>query len=490
MTYSQQIQRINTETSLQSQKSGRCGIRFHMLRRKLLCALCFAVLGMTTQFASAQKTSPSPPLGWNSWDSYGLTIDEADYRANTTVLAGLRQFGWQYSVVDEGWYMQDPFAQTVEAHKYVWDSNGILIPAVSRFPSSANDAGFKPLADWVHAQGLRFGIHIVRGIPRQVVKENLPIAGSTFQAVDAADTGSPCPWDEGNWSVKDNAAGQAYYDSMLKLYAAWGLDYIKVDCISDHPYRPTEIRQIAEAIRKTGRPIVLSLSPGPTQLEHAAEIAKYAQMWRITDDHWDGWTFKHDPPTAEYPFGLRDEFDRIAKWAPYVKPGSWPDPDMLPLGWLGPHPGKDQPRASNYTPDEQRTEFTLWAISRSPLILGTNLTKLDDFTRSLITNKEVLEMNQNAVESKPGLTPNPEPGKKPFLQRYWFARTGGQHPRQYIAVFNLEDAATSSNLPWMVFHLEDKAHAVYDVWSQKHIPSSKALHVELPSHGCALFRIE
>ena len=173
-----------------------------------------------------------------------------------------------------------------------------------------------------------------------------------------------------------------------------------------------------------------------------------------------------------------------------MKPDSWPDPDMLPLGWLGPHPGKDQPRATNYTPDEQRTEFTLWAISRSPLILGANLTKLDDFTRSLITNKEVLEMNQNAVESKPGLTPNPEPGKKPFLQRYWYARTGGQHPKQYIAVFNLEDAATSSNLPWMVFHLEDKGHAVYDVWGQKHIPAAKALHVELPPHGCALFRIE
>ena len=341
--------------------------------------------------------------------------------------------------------MQDPFADTVEARKYVWDANGILIPVVSRFPSSANNAGFKPVADWVHSQGLKFGIHIVRGIPRQVVKENLPIANSNFHAVDAADTRSPCPWDQGNWGVSDTPAGQAYYDSMLKLYADWGLDYIKVDCISDHPYRPSEIRQIAEAIRKTGRPIVLSLSPGPTQLDHAVAVQKYAQLWRITDDHWDGWTFPHNPPTAEFPFGLRDEFDRIAKWAAFVKPGSWPDPDMLPLGWLGPHPGKDKERASNYTQDEQRTEFTLWAISRSPLILGTNLTKLDDFTRSLISNKEVLDINQNAVESKPGLTPYPTPGTKPFLQRYWFARTGGPHPKRYIAVFNLADSTTVSD---------------------------------------------
>ena len=429
-------------------------------------------------------------MGWNSWDAYGFTIDEADFRANTTVLAGLRQYGWQYSVIDEGWYMQDPFGSNLEARKYLYDANGLLFPDVHRFPSSANGAGFKPLADWVHQQGLKFGIHIVRGIPRQVVKDNLPIAGSSFHASDAADTASPCPWDEGNWGVKDNAAGQAWYDSMLKLYASWGLDYIKVDCISDHPYRPTEIRQIAEAIRKTGRPIVLSLSPGPTQLANAAEVAKYAQMWRIADDHWDAWTFTHNPPTAEYPFGLRDEFDRIAEWAPYVKPGSWPDPDMLPEGYLGPHPGKDQPRQSNYTHDEQRTEFTLWAISRSPLILGTNLTRLDDFTRSLISNKEVLDINQTAVESKPGLGPKPDPGGKPFVERYWYARTGGLHPHQYIAVFNLADAKTSSNLPWMVFHLEDRPHAVYDIWNQKHIPTAKSLHVELPAHGCALFRIE
>jgi alpha-galactosidase len=428
-------------------------------------------------------------MGWNSWDAYGLTIDEADYRANTTVLASIRQYGWQYSVIDEGWYMQNPFAATLEARKYLWNENGILIPDVARFPSAANNAGFKPLANWVHSQGLKFGIHIVRGIPRQVVAQNLPIAGSSFHAADAADQQSPCPWDQGNWGVADNPAGQAYYDSMLKLYADWGLDFIKVDCISDHPYRPTEIRQIAEAIRKTGHPIVLSLSPGPSQLANAAEIAKYAQMWRITDDHWDGWDFQKKPP-SEYPYGLRDEFDRIAEWTPYVKPGNWPDPDMLPEGYLGPHPGKDQPRQSAYTRDEQGTEFTLWAISRSPLILGANLTKLDDFTRSLITNKEVTDLNQQAVESKPGLLPKPQPGKQPFLQRYWYASTGGPSPKRYIAVFNLVDATTSSNLPWMLFHLPNKPYAVYDVWNQKHLPAAKTLHVVLPPHGCALFRIE
>ena len=305
-----------------------------MSRRSIFFAAVLSLL-VAAATSNAQNPAPTPPLGWNSWDAYGLTIDEAGYRANTTVLAGLREYGWEYSVIDEGWYMDNPFGDKVPARKYVWDGNGILIPAVSRFPSSAGGAGFKPLADWVHKQGLKFGIHIVRGIPRQVVDENLPIAGTKFHAADAADKGSPCPWDEGNWGVADNAAGQAYYDSMLKLYASWGLDYIKVDCISDHPYRPTEIRQIAEAIRKTRRPIVLSLSPGPTALEHAAEVAEYAQMWRITDDHWDVWTAEHKPGDGEFPFGVRDAFDRLAKWEAYAKEGNWPDDDMLPWGCWG-----------------------------------------------------------------------------------------------------------------------------------------------------------
>jgi hypothetical protein len=357
----------------------------------------------------------------------------------------------------------------------------------NRFPSAANGAGFKPLADWVHAQGLKFGIHIVRGIPRGVVDQNMPIAGTNFHAADAADKDSPCPWDEGNWGVRDNAAGQAYYDSMLKLYASWGLDYIKVDCISDHPYRITEIRQIAEAIKKTGRPILLSLSPGPTQLEHAAEIAKYAQMWRISDDHWDVWSTPHKPGESEFPFGVRDAFDRLAEWAPYGKPGAWPDEDMLPEGSLTPHPGWGDSRQSRYTQDEQRTEFTLWVISRSPLILGTNLTKLDDFTRSLITNKDALEINQHAIESGQGLMPIKDGQTDSFPERYWYARTRGH---QYLAVFNLKDQATTSELPWLVFHLTEKPHAVYDIWNQKHIPQGKTLHVELAAHGCALFRVE
>jgi hypothetical protein len=461
-----------------------------MKRRSLFFIAPFAFLACTIHL-NAQNPAPTPPMGWNSWDAYGLTIDEADFKANVKVLSGLKQYGWEYAVIDEGWYMQDPFASKLESRKYVFDGNGIQIPAVNRFPSAANGTGFMPLADWVHAQGLKFGIHIVRGIPKQVVRENLPIAGSSFHAAEAGDTSDTCPWDDGNYGVQDNAAGQAYYDSMMMKYARWGLDYIKVDCIGAHPYRPTEIKQIASAIRKTRRPIVLSLSPGPMQLENAAEVAEYAQMWRISDDHWDGWTFPHKPNDGEFPFGVRDAFDRLAKWFPNVAPGNWPDEDMLPEGWLGPHPGWGEPRQSRLTQDEQRTEFTLWAIARSPLILGTNLTKLDDFTKSLITNSTILFMNQNVTYSRPLDAANLPVGFE--NARVWRATIdapGARNYAEFLAFFNLDEKPVSLHASWKQLGLEGRKHMVQDAWKEDTGRESTGINVILPTHGSAIYRIQ
>lgn len=428
-------------------------------------------------------------MGWNSWDAYGFTINEADFKANAAVLAKFEQFGWQYAVIDEGWYMENPLGTNLAERKYLLDGNGNLIPVESRFPSSAGSAGFKPLADWLHYQGLKFGIHIVRGIPRQAVKENLPIAGSKFFAADAADTADACPWDDGNWGIKDNAAGQAYYDAMLKLYASWGLDYIKVDCIADHPYRPTEIRQIAAAIKKTGRPIVLSLSPGPTQLEHGGEEAEYAQMWRISDDHWDGWTFPHQAGSGEWPFGVRDEFDRLAQWFAYAKEGNWPDADMLPEGSLTPHPGWGEPRLSRLTHDEQQTEFTLWAIARSPLIMGANLTKLDDFTRSLMNNQTLLFMNQNVNYSHP-VDVTKLPG---FANaRVWRAtinEPGAGNYAEFFGFFNLGDQPVTLRASWQQLGLEGKKHLAQNAFSEGGFKESKDVSVTLPAHGSTLYEI-
>jgi hypothetical protein len=461
-----------------------------MSRRCLFFAAVVAAALSCPEIHAQSTLALTPPLGWNSWDAYGLTIDEADYRANTTVLAGLSQYGWQYSVIDEGWYMADPFGANVEKRKYLWDANGILIPVESRFPSAANGAGFKPLADWVHKQGLKFGIHIVRGIPRQVVKANLPIADSKFHAADAADLAATCPWDEGNYGVSDTPAGQAYYDSMMKLYASWGLDYIKVDCISDHPFRPTEIRQIAEAIKKTGRPILLSLSPGPTALENAEFVGRYAQMWRISDDHWDVWTAVHKPGAGEFPFGIRDAFDRLAKWVPYVKPGNWPDEDMLPWGSLTPHPGWGEPRQSRETKDEQQTEFTLWAISRSPLILGANLTRLDDFTRSLVSNQTMLYMSQALTYSRPVDARDLPPGfEHARVWRGTVDEPGARNYAEFFAFFNLDESPIKLHGTWKQLGMAGAKHQAQNVWTDAGPKDSKEFNVTLPAHGSTIFEV-
>ena len=431
----------------------------------------------------AAEIAPTPPMGWNSWDAYGFTIDEQDFKANAVELARLHSYGWTYAVIDEGWYMANPVGDNLQERRYVLDDHGLLIPAPQRFPSSAQGRGFKPLADWVHAQGLKFGLHIVRGIPREAVNTNAPIANSSFHAADAADTADTCPWDSGNYGLRDNEAGQSYYDSLLALYAAWGVDFVKVDCIADHPYKVSEIRQIAKAIAKTGRPIVLSLSPGPTAPAHAAEIRQYGQMWRISNDIWDGWTFEHKRPEDDFPMGVRNIFDRLVPWVGQAGDGRWPDADMLPFGMLSPHPGWGVARKSRLTADEERTQLTLLAIARSPLILGANLTKLDETTRALLTNADVIGVDQKTHDNHPidSLPPGFE------NVRVWIATdTKGQ---RFIAVFNLDDKPAYLQTTWDKLGLDAGNHAARDLWTGHRVKVTDRMTVSLPPHGCILYEV-
>jgi alpha-galactosidase len=228
---------------------------------------------------------------------------------------------------------------------------------------------------------------------------------------------------------------------------------------------------------------VLSLSPGPTALAHADEIGKYAQLWRISGDQWDVWSYPHKLGDEEFPMGTLQAFDRLAAWNPYVKPGNWPDEDMLPFGSLTPHPGRGEPRESRLTHDEEQSEFTLRAIGRSPLILGANLTKLDDFTRSLITNKDVTEMNQTATQSRN----SPSHGKN---IRIWTATTGGDHSRAYVAVFNVSDRPAELELDWASSSSLKDLHSVYDIWNKTQLAPKAPAQVKLRPHACSLFRLE
>jgi alpha-galactosidase len=460
---------------------------------------CIAAMGLVSVIGAAQQTnvSPTPPLGWNSWDAYGLTITEPAFRANATVLKQkLLPFGWQYAVIDEGWFFENPNDRDKpDTLRYAIDPYGRYVPVPARFPSAASkgappvesaaiaplklpatieDTSFAALGAWVHEQGLKFGIHIVRGIPRASVERNLPIEGSNFHAEDAADQNDVCPWDPTNWGVKDDAAGQAWYDAQMRQYATWGVDLLKVDCISDHPYKLKEIEMIRRAIDKTGRPILLSLSPGPTAIEHAAEVSKLSNMWRIADDHWDVWDSQGKP----FPQGTKDQFARLTAWNKYARPGTWPDADMLPIGELRPVPGWGKPRTSMLTPDEVKTELTLWSIARSPMILGANLTLLDAPTLALLTNSQMIAVNQTSTESSQVLHDG--------NLITWQAKLPGN--RMALAIFNVGDTPMKVDRKFADFSSDLGAHPwrVSDAWAEKDLGKRTNIATELPPHACAL----
>jgi hypothetical protein len=428
--------------------------------------------------ARAAVATTAPPMGWNSYDAYGTTVSEAQVRANARWMSQhLARYGWRYVVIDAEWFVRNPTPPGgAPGQLFVLDGYGRYVPAPNRFPSAANGAGFKPLADYVHSLGLKFGIHILRGIPRAAVAGNLPIQGSPYTAAQAVDIHSTCPWSPDNYGVDtENAAGQAYYDSIARLYAAWGVDLIKADCIASHPYAGDEIRMLSTAIRKSGHDMVLSLSPGPAPRYRIAALRRYATMWRISNDVWDLW---HS--AAVYPQGVGDQFARAARWAPLARSGRWPDADMLALGYLGPAPGWGKARAARLTRAEQRTYVTLWCIARSPLFMGGNLTRVDRWTASLLENPEVIAVDQHASGAHQAFARD---GLIVWLSK---PDAGGGW---YLAAFNTRPRAATLAATWRELALPSARYGVRDLWHGRELGAATSLRVQLDAHGAALYRL-
>ncbi len=333
----------------------------------------------------------TPPMGWNSWDCFGPSVVESEVKQNADYMAeNLLEFGWEYVVVDIRWYVDNQTTGHYNAYNnsdFILDEYGRYLPSPIRFPSSVDGAGFKPLADYVHGLGLKFGIHIMRGVPKEAVSKKLPIKGTSITADQIYSTASECTWLQDNWTVLKNREGaQEYYNSILDLYASWGVDYIKVDDLS-RPYHSDEIEMLRNAIDQTGRPIVLSMSPGATPIDEHEHAKNHANLWRTIDDFWDNWS------------QLNYSFEKCAEWAPYISPGSWPDADMLPMGHLSIRGERGADRYTNFTEPEQYTLMTLWTIFKSPLMFGGHMPDNDEFTNSLLTNKEVLQMHATSINN-------------------------------------------------------------------------------------------
>jgi hypothetical protein len=405
-------------------------------------------------------------MGWNSWDSFGPTIREDEARANAAVMAErLLPHGYDVFTIDIQWY--EPGADSYDYRKgaaLTMDAWGRLVPAPNRFPSAAGGAGFKPLADHVHSLGLKFGIHMMRGVPRQAADRNSPILGTRWRAGDIADRVNVCPWITDMYGVDMSRPGaQAYYDSVFRLYASWGVDFVKADDMS-RPYarNAPEIHAVRRAIDRCGRPMILSLSPGETPLSAAADVGRQANMWRISDDFWDTWP------------ALLEQFARLRNWTPYRREGHWPDADMLPLGVL--EMGR---RRTRFTPDEQRTLMTLWSIARSPLIMGGDLRKLDPATHALLTNDEVIAVNQSSTGNRELFRDDATVA--------WAANAPGTDD-VFLALFNLRSTEALVAIDLKTLGLGGRVR-VRDLWRGGRGEASGTFAPSVADHGAGLYRL-
>jgi hypothetical protein len=417
-------------------------------------------------------------MGWNSYDAYCGDVTEKEVKENADYMAQhMADLGWKYVVVDYYWYFSHTYPnQEQEKWEFNMDSYGRLVPAPNRFPSASQGQGFRPLADYLHSKGLKFGIHIMRGIPRAAVVKNLPILGTSAHARDVADIRNDCSWSTAMYGVDvSKTAGQAYYDSIVALYAKWGVDYIKADDMSwavktaREGYHGAEITALHRAIVKSGRPIVLSLSPGPAPLDQAAHLANNANLWRISGDFWDDWS------------SLKKQFALCRTWAPHVAANHWPDADMLPLGRLRIRGYEDPERQTRFTPAEQRTHLTLWAIFRSPLMMGGDLPTLDAATLDMLTNPEVLDVDQHSGHNHELFVRG--------SQLAWIADAPGSTDK-YVAVFNLDDRAPAEvSVRWSELGLGHKC-SVRDLWAKSNLGvMDEAFVPRIEPHGAGLFRI-
>ncbi len=430
----------------------------------------------------------TPPMGWNSYDYYDTTVTEADVRANADYMAAnMKQYGWEYIVVDIQWYAHDAGSQR-DRYQYIpfWDVEmdeySRLLPDPARFPSSVGGKGFGPLADYIHSLGLKFGIHIMRGIPRIAAHNHGKILGTDATANEIANPSSICGWNPDMYGViRSRRGAQQYYDSVFQQYADWGVDYVKCDDICNtNLYRENqysakdEIEMLHEAIMKTGRPIVLSLSPGPALIDKAWHYEKYANMWRITDDFWDNWKL------------LLNMFERCELWQNHVSEGCFPDCDMLPLGWLGQGFHADKHTwHTNFTKEEQRTMMTLWCIFRSPLMLGTEMTRLDEWTLSLLTNADVLGLIHHSRGARQ-LTRDEK-------HAVWFSHDTLEDA-DYLALFNLSDekAVVRADLSDEGISGSVSARELWDgeiaVWEND--GTAFTAQAEVAAHGAKLFKLK
>ncbi len=469
--------RLDRQTGIVTGSLARVGV-YHFV------AIAQNSLGRTSarvKIVCGNTLALTPPMGWNSYDAFGDSVCDSEVLSNAEWMkVHLQPLGWDTVVVDFRWYDPSAHGQSGQDPRSVMmDGFGRYIPAPNRFPSAANGAGFGPLADRIHAMGLKFGIHIMRGIPRKAVEENLPIVGSEFTAAQAAlpegDPNRTCVWNRDMFGVDARTpAGKAWYESLARQYAAWGVDYIKCDDIANmfrgRIYEADEIAALSTALKNSGRSIVLSLSPGPAPVARAAHLEQFANLWRISNDFWDNWK------------SLNRNFDLFRQWQGHGEAGHWPDGDMIPFGHICQRNCDVHPdRWTRFTRDEQLTLMSLWALAPSPLMLGANLPDNDAWTTALLSNPEVLAVDQDALGCQGKVWGKTESGAEIWSKKLADGSLA-------VGFFNRTEQPLTAAFAWREIGLRG-APRVRDLWLRQDLGRQKEFTAELPAHGCALVRV-
>ncbi|WP_125773363.1 glycoside hydrolase family 27 protein [Antribacter gilvus] len=440
----------------------------------------------------ARRPSPAPPLGWNSWDSYGTTVTEEEVLANARFLAEhLAPAGWDTVVVDIQWY--EPTARAGgynEAAPLLLDADGVQVPVPARFPSSAGGAGFAPLAAAVNDLGLKLGIHVMRGIPRRAVEADLPVPGTPYRTGEIADRASVCPWNSDNYGLDHAHPGaQAWLDLQIDRFVGWGVTFLKVDDMLA-PYHADAVEALALAVSRAegrhGREVTISLSPGThLSLAHLEHLRRHADLWRVSDDLWDRW----DDTEAQ--------FARMARWAPHQGEQGWADADMLPLGRIGLRAERGEPRDSLLTTDERRTMLSLWNLARSPLFVGGDLPTSDAATVRDLGNTEVLDVGRHSAGGRELL-------REGDLVVWGASGAGPRAGVRWAGLFNTGASSLVARVPAASAGLADLAGlaglaqgSLLDLWTGEEVAlvtgaaetgGDAVVDVEIPPHGVRLLR--
>ncbi|HEV2325895.1 MAG TPA: glycoside hydrolase family 27 protein [Terracidiphilus sp.] len=442
----------------------------HSLAVTLMIVL---LAGAVLQNAGAEDNGleRTPILGWSSWSFLRKHPTAAQMKAQALALrnSGLEKIGYEYVNLDDFWY-QCPGSQGPNVDAY-----GRWLTDASKFPAQGDTNGIKVVADYIHRLGLKFGIYVTPGISRQAVHRNTPIKGTSYTAAEIAETSV----EEDNYNCKgmvrinyNQPGAQEYTNSWVELFAAWGVDFIKLDGVKNS--NAPDVQAWSNAIRHSGRPMVLDVTQGNFTSAIAPTLMKYANQWVFAPDVE---CYRCEKGGSSYPLtswaNVANRFNFVAESQPYVRPGAFNDYDSIEVG-NGSNDG--------LTPAERQSQISLWALGASPLILGVDLTQLDPADlQKYLKNSAVLAVDQDSIAAK---------RVRNSGDRQVFAKRE-QNGDTIVGLFNTGAKAEEVSVPASAAGLaeNESGYSITNLWTGESTKTRSTIRAVVPSHGIVLYRV-